>query len=435
MLKLIVSLSLSLNLLWATSLQANERYLAFESEEITVELYTNDEASWRFIWLYSQYDELMHWEQDFVRDMQQKGLEVWATDILGSLFLTRGSNTVRALSGDSVATVIEAAEAASAQDGKGIILLGSERMTGLALKGIHAWQNQHPNKTTHLKGAILLFPNLYANTPVAGEAPIWDPIVQASQIPVMILQPEQGVSRWYAGMLATELNQQYNATYTWVLPEVKDYFLAPWTEERTAAETQAIELLPQLFLQAAHQLARHAPATHPAQTIALVEPSESSDAPLHHALPRLHEFSEPKAMPSLKGITFDGKAMNLADWHGKVVLVNFWATWCPPCVTEIPSMNRLQAKYQAQGLEIFSVDFQESAEDIAEFAKQVPIDFPVLLDLDGRISKDWGVFSFPTTFVVDRQGRVRYSLNQGVEWDIPELEAPLVELLNEALVR
>jgi peroxiredoxin len=98
-------------------------------------------------------------------------------------------------------------------------------------------------------------------------------------------------------------------------------------------------------------------------------------------------------------------------------------------------MNRLLEKYRDQGLEIFSVDFQESAQDIAEFAKQVPIDFPVLLDLDGRLSKDWGVFSFPTTFVVDRQGRVRYSLNQGVEWDIPELEAPLVELLNETLVR
>jgi len=113
------------------------------------------------------------------------------------------------------------------------------------------------------------------------------------------------------------------------------------------------------------------------------------------------------------------------------VLVNFWATWCPPCVTEIPSMNRLLAKYQAQGLEIVSVDFQQSATDIATFVKRVPVDYPIVLDHDGRLSKQWGVFSFPTTFVVDRQGRLRYSLNQGVEWDVPELEAPLRALLAE----
>jgi len=435
MLKPIIAVTLSLGLLYTSLVKAEELYLPYESEEITVERYVNTDADWRFVWLYSQYDELMHWERDFVVELQQAGIEVWATDILASLFLTRGSNTVRALSGDSLATVLEAAETASAQDGKGIIVIGSERMTGLALKGINSWQSQNPDQTTQIKGAIMLFPNLYANTPIAGEAPVWDPIVGVNQIPVMIVQPEQGVSRWYAGLLANALNHRLNATYTWILPEVKDYFLAPWGEERTEAENQAVALLPNLLVNAATQLARHAPPSHPAQPLALLEQDTPKEGSTQHGLPRLHTFSEPKAMPSLKGITFDGKAMDLADWQGKVVLVNFWATWCPPCVTEIPSMNRLLEKYRDQGLEIFSVDFQESAQDIAEFAKQVPIDFPVLLDLDGRLSKDWGVFSFPTTFVVDRQGRVRYSLNQGVEWDIPELEAPLVELLNETLVR
>mgnify|MGYP005749050769 FL=1 len=426
----ILALIVSLLALYAMSAQAEELYLPYQGEEITVETYPNAASPWRFIWLYSQYDQLMNWERPMLPKIQQAGVEVWATDILGSLFMTRTSGSVRRMDGETVATVLQAAHEASEQDGKGIVLLASDRMAGLALKGIRAWQAAHLGETSHFKGSILLFPNLYASTPLAGEAPNWESVVSATQAPVMILQPEQGVHRWYMPLLSDALSQQDAAVYTWILPGVKDYFFNPFGKERTEIEQQITERLPQIFKLSAQRLTAHASEQNPTELAALQQEAEVKSTD-RHGLPKLHQFDQPKQAPGLVGSTFDGEMMDLADWRGKVVLVNFWATWCPPCVTEIPSMNRLLAKYREQGLEIFSVDFQQSAEEIAKFTQRVPVDYPIVLDQDGRISKDWGVFSFPTTFVVDRQGKVRYSLNQGVEWDIPELEAPILDLLNE----
>ena len=414
--------------LTSAQLWADELVVAYKNEELTIERYQNADSAWRFVWLHSQYDRLLEWERPLLMQLQQSGVEVWATDILGSLFLTRSSASVRQLSGEAVAAVLEIAQQASNEDGKGIVVLASDRMAGLALKGVRAWQQQNVSEPTNFKGSILLFPNLYANTPLAGEAPNWDAVVEVNQAPVMILQPEQGVHRWYLADLSTQLAQQQAAVYSWVLPGVKDYFFNPFAKQRTEPENVMTAQLPTIFQLSAQRLAAYAASHHPAQ---LAQIQNDQAVNVHRTLPKLHEFSALKPAPGLVGKTFDEQALDLADYKGKVVLVNFWATWCPPCVTEIPSMNRLLAKYQAQGLEIVSVDFQQSATDIATFVKRVPVDYPIVLDHDGRLSKQWGVFSFPTTFVVDRQGRLRYSLNQGVEWDVPELEAPLRALLAE----
>lgn len=410
--------------------QASEIYLPFEGEEITVETYPNEDSNWRFIWLHSQYDELARDERQVLKNLHQAGLELWASDILNSLFLTRSSTSIRSLDGRAIATILQAAEEASKKDGKGIIILASDRMAGLALKGVHQWQAQHLGQQTNFKGSVLLFPNLYASRPLAGEEPNWESVVSVNQAPVMILQPEQGVHRWYAAMLSEELAQQGSAVYSWVLPGVKDYFISPFEEKSTKMEQQITSKLPGIISLSAERLSEHAALQHPKELAQIAAENTVADEP-KESLPKLHSYADPKQAPGLRGVTFDGDHLDLADLDGKVILVNFWASWCPPCVTEIPSMNRLLAKYQEQGLEIFSVDFQESADEIAKFVARVPVDYPVVLDEDGRISKEWGVFSFPTTFVVDRQGKVRYSLNQGVEWDIPELEAPLLELLNQ----
>lgn len=413
-----------------SAVQAEELYLPFNDDEISVSQYPNAQAGWRLVWLHSQSDRVLSWEYDLLEQLQQNGFEVWATDVLGSLFLTRTAGSVRGLSGDSVATVLEAAQQASNQDGKPIILVAADRMANAALKGVRNWQAQNLDQPTDFKGSIFLFPNLYTSRPIAGEAPNWEEVVKLNQSPVMVLQPEQGVHRWYLGDLMQSLSSQRAPVYGWVLPGVKDYFYNPFAKQKTEIEQTMTEQMPKLLRLSAQRLAVQASNRHPVQQPVLAEVTDL-ESPASHGMPKLHEFNQLKPAPGLVGTTFEGETLNLADTRGDVVLVNFWATWCPPCVTEIPSMNRLLAKYRDQGLQILSVDFQQSAEEIAKFSQRVPVDYPIVLDQDGRISKDWGVFSFPTTFVVDRQGRVRYSLNQGVEWDVPEFEAPLETLLNE----
>ncbi|MET0002908.1 MAG: TlpA disulfide reductase family protein [Candidatus Thiodiazotropha sp.] len=112
-------------------------------------------------------------------------------------------------------------------------------------------------------------------------------------------------------------------------------------------------------------------------------------------------------------------------------MVNFWATWCPPCVEEIPSLNRLQAHYKNQDVSIVSVDFRESAEEIEAFLEERPVDFPVLMDRNGLTSLAWRVFSFPSSFIIDRHGRIRYTANRAINWDSKEVIEVLDGLLAE----
>ena len=80
-------------------------------------------------------------------------------------------------------------------------------------------------------------------------------------------------------------------------------------------------------------------------------------------------------------------------------------------------MNRLAAAYDEREFAIVSVNFREEPEHILAFMREVAVDFPVLMDEDGRVSAQWGVFAFPSSFILDRQGRIRYSVNTAIEWD------------------
>lgn len=117
---------------------------------------------------------------------------------------------------------------------------------------------------------------------------------------------------------------------------------------------------------------------------------------------------------------FDGKPHSLADYKGRVVLINFWATWCPPCRAEMPSMQRLKEAMKDKPFTILAVDMAESETEVRQFLKDVkdtPLDFTILMDKDGKALKEWKVFVFPTSYVLDTQGKVRYALLGSTEWD------------------
>jgi cytochrome c biogenesis protein CcmG, thiol:disulfide interchange protein DsbE len=107
--------------------------------------------------------------------------------------------------------------------------------------------------------------------------------------------------------------------------------------------------------------------------------------------------------------TADGQVIKLSDLRGKVVLVNFWATWCPPCKAEMPDLEALYAEHGAdRDFVVLAVNLQERPELVEAFAQQYRLSFPVLLDASGQVtSHSYAVRSLPTTVVVDREGIVR----------------------------
>ena len=138
-----------------------------------------------------------------------------------------------------------------------------------------------------------------------------------------------------------------------------------------------------------------------------------------------------KPAPSLSLPTLDGGQTRLEQLRGRVVLVNFWAVWCPPCRKEMPSMARLATKLGDRPFTILGVNVGESPNEILAFLKQVPVNFPILLDTDGDNLKPWQVFAFPTSYVLDKQGRLRLGLFGSIEWDDGETVAKLEALLKE----
>jgi thiol-disulfide isomerase/thioredoxin len=123
-----------------------------------------------------------------------------------------------------------------------------------------------------------------------------------------------------------------------------------------------------------------------------------------------------------------GKEHQLSDYKGKVVVLNFWATWCDPCREEMPSMQRLQDKLAGK-LVILAVDYGEGAPRIWEFLKKVPVKFTVLLDRDTSAATAWKVKVLPTTLVIDAEQKVRFAAVGDVGWDTPPVESEIRKLL------
>jgi thiol-disulfide isomerase/thioredoxin len=129
----------------------------------------------------------------------------------------------------------------------------------------------------------------------------------------------------------------------------------------------------------------------------------------------------------------DGKIHTLGAYKGKVVLVNFWATWCPPCRREMPSMERLSLKLKAEPFLVLAVNQNESFDLVFAFTGELEPapTFPILFDKKSKVPAQWGVKGLPTSFIIDKQGRIAYRAVGGRAFDHPEIEATIRRLILE----
>ena len=148
-----------------------------------------------------------------------------------------------------------------------------------------------------------------------------------------------------------------------------------------------------------------------------------------------HTLTALKPAKAAKNFTLpdlDGKPHTLSDYRGKVVLVNFWATWCPPCRREMPSMERLSQRLKDQPFVILAINQQEDPEQVFVFTGQLDPSptFPILFERNSKVANAWGVLGLPASFIVNKQGRVVYRAMGGREFDHPEIERAIRKLLD-----
>jgi thiol-disulfide isomerase/thioredoxin len=141
-----------------------------------------------------------------------------------------------------------------------------------------------------------------------------------------------------------------------------------------------------------------------------------------------------ESRPELRLTDLDGQQWDLGKLRGQVVVVNFWASWCTPCLEEMPSIQRLAEAMRGKPFAVISVNVAEGQGRAQMAARQMGITFPVLLDEDSAVFNRWGATVLPTTFLLDRDGVVRYLGRGPLEWDGAEAVALIERLLPRATV-
>jgi thiol-disulfide isomerase/thioredoxin len=133
--------------------------------------------------------------------------------------------------------------------------------------------------------------------------------------------------------------------------------------------------------------------------------------------------------PALRLKDLEGREHALEAYRGKVVLVNFWATWCAPCLEEMPSIERLRQSLAGRPFAVLAVNLAEPDERVRAFLAKVPVGFPVLMDREAAAARAWKARMLPATFIVGADGRVRYSYVGELDWSREPVRKQIADLL------
>jgi peroxiredoxin len=142
-------------------------------------------------------------------------------------------------------------------------------------------------------------------------------------------------------------------------------------------------------------------------------------------------YAKPSPAPDFSLENLQGKMVDIRHYRGQVVLINFWATWCPHCRQESPCFEKLFNQYSAKGLVIFRINTKENPETVAKFVKKESLNVPVLLDKIGKVGRLFGLWAHPTSYLIDRRGMVRYRTVGPVDWTGPEPSGVIDQLIKE----
>ena len=376
---------------------------ASNDTEITV---TRFAAAGKYVmvWLAPEYG-FRTGHRSLARMLTEHNIEVWQSNIVESLFMPQGTTSLKQLDGTYIADVIEYAYKTT---GKKIIVTGDSYAASSALIGAHQWQ-QRKHSDSYLIGAVLFTPYTYAYIPPLGVEPEYLPIVSATNIPMMIYQAKGSATVGQFELLVNKLQQHNNPVYTKFVPDVMSLF---YQDPPTVDMQKNAKALPGNILQMITVLEKH---KVPAEPIPLTV-TETVKSGIDILLKEYKGIGGPVPI-KLKNI--DGNTVTKDNFTGQITVINFWATWCPPCIEEIPSLNRLKKKMADVPFELISINYAEDDKTIIDFMKEVNVEFPVLLDKNGEFAKQWNVISYPSTFIIDSKGVIQYGVNAAIEWDDP----------------
>lgn len=406
-----------------TGYARESRTIAINSEnEISVDIFAATGTHRNIIFIWQPHEQgLQTADTQLAEKLSSLGIEVWLLDLLEAYFMSNTASNMSQLNGDGFKTLISAAT----KTGKTVIVASSSRGNVAMLRGVRDWQRANQDHS-RFAGAISLSPKLYTQTPSPGMPASLLPIAVASNLNYFIMQPDKSPSFWQLKQMITALEKSGSTVYLQPMKGIRDrFYFRPdaFDQEHKAGDALAEDLLNAIMLLTS------TPPTYrqPALTLTRIENLTSKKQE-----PRLTKYRGNPVPNALNLPRFEGGTLDLKSLKGKVVLVNFWASWCPPCVHEMPSMERLNKIFNQQAFTLLGVNMAETKEEVQAFlTHKVNISFPIVMDYDGQTLQSWRVFAFPTSYVLDKQGKIRYALFGSVEWDNPDIVDKIKQLINE----
>ena len=406
------------------------RFLSINPEtdiEFTVYKATGDhngQADTLFLWLYSEAGPQKA-EHEIARQLAKNNIEVWRIDLFAAHFLPVASSSMDRI---PAADISELIEYAFKQTGKKIIPVTTGRGSLPVLKGAQLWQKKYQNSHA-LAGVILMSPKFFVETPEPGVKGKLLNIVQKTNLPLFILQPKKSPWYWKLEQTIPALEKSGSDVFVQRIKGVRDrYYFRP---DADAFENKVSAKLPATLIRAAGYL-KSLPYKKRHVELVTTKNTKKKKTTTGKKERKLSIYKGTPIAPELILNDLNNQIVDLKTLTGKVVLVNFWASWCPPCVHEMPSMERLQRRFSAKNFIILGVNMAENRKTVEQFLNsKVKVSFPIIFDKNGAALKRWGVFAFPTSYVIGKAGKIRYALFGGVDWENQDILHKITKLTNE----
>lgn len=348
------------------------------------------------------------------------GLNLWVVDLHGSYLVPTGRYSLNQFSPGDIVKIIDAAET---QGYRQIVFVSASRGAELVLKSIYLYSSRNPDSRI-LKGSILFYPNLFKPVSAVGETAAFTEVSAHSHLPVYLIQAQYSTKYHFTEMARRQLQLGGSQVFVQMLENVEAGFVSRPPGDLSEQGLIARQRLPAIMKSAVSLMSQ---LSVPELKVAdnLLERQNTKPASVSNFQP----YAGDKTPPSLRLQNLQGEYVDLSRFKGRVVIVNFWASWCKPCVDEIPSLSRLGRRYGSEELTILTINTGEPLPRIMKFLQPFDINFEILLDSTGKAVRDWRVYAFPSNFLIDKNGMIQYGYKGALEWDSEEVVAVIDTLL------
>ena len=336
-------------------------------------------------------------------------IETWVVDLHLAYFVDAGRSSVKAFMPQDIAQLIKLA---AKRSGREVYLIATGRVAKPALEAIALIQQQaqERNVASNIGGLILFHPFLTLPGAEPGTKEIFMPVAINSTIPIYFIQPSISTRQWRSQDAVSILQSNGSAVFFHAMQGVAaGYHLRP-DEDMSELDFAQRAKLPKDIEAAINLLSTQAKPPAPKPVLL----ANSAGSKKKYGLNRL----ENRTAHLLGLANLKAKTIAIDYARNPVTLVSFWASWCEPCIKELPSLKRLHEAYGDKGLHVVTVNVGETADEIKQTVQKFGMqDYTNLLDPEGIEMKAWNVYGFPTNFIVDAKGRLPYASFGGVEWD------------------